>query len=115
MKIRRGDVVLVYFPDTTLATGKKRPALAIEADDLGTGFSQTVFALITSRITRGGHKSRVVISINTALGQKSGLKTDSVILTDNLATVHHSLVDRVIGSWGDMPSVERALQHTLGL
>jgi mRNA interferase MazF len=115
MKIRRGNVVLVYFPDTTLATGKKRPAPAIEADDLGIGFSQTVFALITSKITRGGHKSRVAISINTSSGRRSGLKNDSVILTDNLATIHHSLVDRVIGTWDDMPSVERALQHTLGL
>lgn len=44
-----------------------------------------------------------------------GLHTDSVIMTDNLATVLDSEVDRAIGSCPDMAPVDAALRHTLGL
>ena len=40
---------------------------------------------------------------------------DSVIMTDNLATVLESEVDRSIGTWDDMHSVDEALCHTLNL
>ena len=40
---------------------------------------------------------------------------DSVIMTDNLATILDSAIDRVIGQWSDMASVEVALRRTLGL
>jgi mRNA interferase MazF len=31
---RRGDVILVYYPNSDLATYKKRPALIVQADDI---------------------------------------------------------------------------------
>jgi mRNA interferase MazF len=57
----------------------------------------------------------VAVSLATTEGQRSGLKTDSVIMTDNLATILHNEIDRTIGSWTDMDSIDRALRHTLGL
>ena len=43
------------------------------------------------------------------------MKTDSVIMTDNLATVSNREIDRVIGTWDDLASVDAALRNTLGL
>jgi mRNA-degrading endonuclease toxin of MazEF toxin-antitoxin module len=41
MPYKRGDVVLVLFPDSNLRTPKRRPALVIQADNLATGLPQT--------------------------------------------------------------------------
>ena len=55
MIYRRGDVVLVLFPDSNLATAKRRPALAIQADQLQTGLAQTIVPMITGNLARSGH------------------------------------------------------------
>jgi len=44
-----------------------------------------------------------------------GLHGDSVVMTDNLATVLESEVDRSIGICPIMPAVDTALRMTLGL
>jgi mRNA interferase MazF len=54
MPYRRGDVVLVLFPDSNLRTAKRRPALVVQADDLNTGLPQTIIAMITSNMSRAG-------------------------------------------------------------
>jgi hypothetical protein len=36
MPFKRGQVVLVFFPDSNLRTAKRRPALIIQADNLNT-------------------------------------------------------------------------------
>jgi mRNA interferase MazF len=40
---------------------------------------------------------------------------DSVVMTDNLATVLETEIDRVIGNRSQMQAVDAALRHTLGL
>ena len=40
MPYKRGDVVLVLFPDSNLRTAKRHPALVIQAHNLGTGLPQ---------------------------------------------------------------------------
>lgn len=111
---RRGDVVLVLFPHTDLRTAKPRPALVVQADDLGTGLDQVVLCMITSRLFRADHPSRVLVRLADAEGADSGLLTDSVVMTDNLATVLLSEIDRVIGKLR-MARVDPALRHTLAL
>ncbi len=44
-----------------------------------------------------------------------GLRADSVIMTDNLATVFENEIDRAIGHCGLMEAVDKALRHTLAL
>ena len=63
---------------------------------------------------RAGHPSRMTVLLNSPEGQQSGLLTDSVVMTDNLATIIESAIYRVIGS---LPTAEidKALKHTLGL
>ena len=95
MNCRRGDVVLVLFPDSNLRTSKRRPALVVQADQLGTDLAQTIVAMITSNMARAGHRNRVVVPATSEITERSGLLRDSVIMTDNLATVHDSEIDRV--------------------
>lgn len=37
--VKRGDVVLVLYPNSDLRTAKKRPALVVQADNLETGLA----------------------------------------------------------------------------
>jgi mRNA interferase MazF len=111
---KQGDVVLVLFPNSNLRTAKRRPALVIQADDLHTGLSQVIVAMITSNLSRANHPSRVSINHSSLEGQQSGLLSDSVIMTDNLATINEIGIYRVIGQI-PMASVKSALRHTFGL
>ena len=112
--LRRGDVVLVLFPHSNLRTAKPRPALVVQADDLQTGLTQIIVAMITSRLVRANHPSRITVLRSTPEGRQSGLLTDSVVMTDNLATIAETAIHRTIGSL-PMMEVDRALRHTLGL
>jgi len=107
-------VVLVLFPDSNLRTAKPRPALVVQADKLTTGLAQAIVAMITSNIARANHPSRVDITLASAEGQQSGLLSDSVIMTDNLATIADTEIYRIIGSL-PMTKVDAALRHTLAL
>src|SRR6266508_609980 len=113
-RFRRGDVILVLFPNSDLRTAKLRPALIVQADNLQTGLPQVIVAMITSNLTRANHASRVLIRRTTRIGRQAGLLTDSVVMTDNLATLLESAIDRVIGNL-PMKRIDVALRHTLGL
>jgi mRNA interferase MazF len=65
MNYRRGDIVLVLFPDSNLRTSKRRPALIVQADKLETGLPQVIVAMITSNMARGGHPSRVLVQADS--------------------------------------------------
>lgn len=111
---KRGQVALVLFPHSDLRTAKSRPVVIVQADNLQTGLPQVIVAMITSQMSRANHPSRVAITRATPEGRQSGLLTDSVVMTDNLATVAESEIDRTIGSLA-MDKIEAALRHTLGL
>jgi mRNA interferase MazF len=113
-RAKRGDIVLVLFPHAGLRTAKRRPALVAQADHLHTGVAQLIVAMITSNLQRAGHPSRRLITVSTDEGRFSGLLTDSVVMTDNLATIAHSTIHRIIGTM-PMEDIDAALRHTLGL
>jgi mRNA interferase MazF len=104
----------VLFPSSDLRTAKTRPALIVQADNLRTGIQQVVVAMITSRTFRANHPSRVAISLQSPEGGESGLLTDSVVMTDNIATIAESALYRTIGSL-PMVNVDAALRHTFAL
>lgn len=115
MRYKHGEIVLVLFPNSDLRTTKKRPALVIQADNLNTGLPQLIVAMITSNLSRAGHPSRVFVSLASPTGRRSGLISDSVILTDNLATILETEISQALGVWSDMAVVESALRHTFDL
>ncbi len=111
---RRGEVILVLFPHADLQGAKTRPAVVVQADDLGAGLPQVVVAMITSRMFRAGHRSRVIVHRDSPAGREAGLLGDSVVMTDNLATIGTFAIDRVIGRLS-MTEIDNALRSTLGL
>ena len=115
MKTRRGDVVLVLFPNSDLRTAKRRPALVLQRDNLGSGILQTIVAMISSNLARRGHPSRLFVGIASAEGKASGLRLDSVIMTDNIATVFETEIDSILGRFPDLGRLDTALKHTLAL
>ncbi len=112
---KRGDVVLALFPHSDLQTAKKRPALVVQADDLQTGVDQIIVAMITSNLARRGHPSRYFIALDSPEGKQSGVLTDSVVMTDNLATVFLKAIDSKIGKLPGMQPINMALRKTLEL
>jgi mRNA interferase MazF len=115
MTFRRGEIVLVLFPDSNLRTAKRRPALIVQADSPKSDLPQTIVAMLTSNMARAGHPSRVIVRINSPGTKASGLLTDSIIMTDNLATVRYSEIDPVLGVFTRMTEVDAALRATLAL
>jgi mRNA interferase MazF len=107
-------VALALFPNSDLRTAKTRPVLVVQANQLQTGLPQVIVAMITSQRARAGHPSRIAILLSNPEGYQSGLLANSVVMTDNLATIMESAIIRVIGSL-PMTAVDEALRHTLAL
>jgi mRNA interferase MazF len=115
MKFKRGDFVLVNFPHSDLTTIKLRPVLIVQAENLNTGLAQIVVAMVSSNLARAGHACRVTVRLNNPIAVGTGLRSDSVIVTDNLATVELRLINRPLGTMRRMDEVDQALRTTLGL
>ena len=114
LNYKRGDIVLVRFPDSNLLSTTARPGIIVQTNNLQTGLPQVIVAMITTKMFRANHPSRVTILLSNREGQQSGLLRNSVVMTDNLATVAESAIDRVIGRI-PMETVDAALRHTLNL
>jgi mRNA interferase MazF len=71
--------------------------------------------MISSNLDRRGHPSGVFVAVNSATAKEAGLRLDSVIMTDNLATVLESEIVAVLGRLPEMEAVDAALRHTLDL
>ncbi len=115
MSYKRGDVVLVRFPHSDLQTYKKRPALVVQDENIDTGLPQKIVTLITSNLDRIG-ETRVLVPKDSPGGREMGLLTDSVIVTDNIATILIREIEKTIGYCClDMPAVEIGLKRVLRL
>jgi mRNA interferase MazF len=115
MNCLRGDIVLVLFPDSNLRTAKRRPALVVQSDQLGADLPQTIVVMITSNLARAGHPSRITVRPESEGAKASGLLMESVIMTDNLATIQYSEIDRVIGNLPNLNEIDVTLRNTLAL
>ena len=114
MSFKHGDVVLLLFPHSDLLTAKRRPALIVQSDKIDTGIPKKIVAMITSNLQRIG-PTRVQVDAHSETGKAMGIKIDSVVVCDNLATVLHSQIDEVIGHCPNMPGIEAALRAVLNL
>ena len=113
--VRRGDIVLVPFPNSDLRTVKIRPALIVQSDYIDSDLSQVLLVMVSSNLRRIGRKTRCLIEIDTGTHISSGLLVDSVVMTDNIATVLRTRIIRIIGSLDSMTKVDDALRHSLNL
>jgi mRNA-degrading endonuclease toxin of MazEF toxin-antitoxin module len=57
----------------------------------------------------------VAVLFNSKGASGSGLLMNSVIMADNVATIHESEIERVIGHFARMDELDEALRVTFGL
>lgn len=93
----KGKIVLIPFPFTNLKNVKKRPALVILERE-----HDVTVAFISSKIPDHLDKYTVVINKEHLEFKLSGLKADSTIYLDKLATVKKDLISGEIGEIGSL-------------
>lgn len=98
MSVRRGEVVIIQWPFAGATGSKARPALVVQNDRDNTRVTNTIVAMITSRMQRAHEPTQLLIDLNTPEGQQSNLHQTSVVNCLNLFTVEQAKVLRTIGS-----------------
>ena len=86
----KGKIVLVPFPFTDLSASKLRPALVLHEGEA-----------FISKIPDQPAKSDVIVTKNHPEFTLTGLKVDSVIRLDKIATLSKNLIVGEIGEVGD--------------
>ena len=71
--------------------------------------------MISSNLGRRGHPSRIFVPVSSEDAKAAGLRLDSVIMTDNMATVLENEIIAVLGRLPAMMPVNTAIRHALGL
>ena len=114
MTVHRGDI---YYADLSPVIGSEqggvRPVLIIQ-NDVGNKHSPTVIA---AAITSQTGKTKLPTHIEIE-PEKSGLKADSVILTEQIRTIDKSRLKEKIGHIDDnhiMSQINNALGVSFGL
>jgi mRNA interferase MazF len=97
MTVARGDVVLVDFPFAAGRGAKVRPAVIVQNDRDNGRTTNTVVAMITSRVHRASQPTQVLIEVGTPEGQQTGLVMDSVVNCLNLFTLEQTKVTQMLG------------------
>lgn len=118
MIVRRGDIVLVDFPQQPGQPPKRRPALVVQADRNNARLSSTVEAMITSNTRLATREpTQVLIELGSPAGAQSGLTQTSAVKCENLYTFPLAAIRRTIGSLpGDMMRrVDEALKESLDI
>ncbi len=95
----KGTVVLVPFPFTDLSGDKVRPAIIVSKANLA---DDVVVAFITSQNERKVQPTDVSIKTTDTDFNLTGLKTNSIIRVQKLATLNKQVV---LGELGTLPSV----------
>jgi mRNA interferase MazF len=95
----KGKIVLLPFPFTDLTAAKLRPALVIYE-----GQEDVVVAFISSKVPSEVSEADVLVTKKDPGFKKSGLKVDSLIKLDKIATV---LKDLVVGELGELGEESR--------
>lgn len=114
----RGDIVIVDYPFAEGVGSRVRPALIVQADDLNGTLQSTVLAMITSSQRRKvGHASQFLIDQSHADFAQSGLRMDSIVQCNMLATLKQGLILRTLGalSSSTMLDVDACLKSALGI
>lgn len=107
-------MVYVGVPTTNAKEVRRRPALIVQDAMLSTAFPNLIVASITSNVARRG-PGRVLVRSQSPEGREMGLRTDSLITLDNLATIPRWMVEGVHGTCTVMAEVDEALRTVLGL
>ncbi|MCW5911528.1 MAG: type II toxin-antitoxin system PemK/MazF family toxin [Cyclobacteriaceae bacterium] len=94
--MKKGDIVLLPFPFTDLSNSKLRPAVILVVSE-----QDVVVAFITSQI-----KWNLVYAVTLSPSLENGLKVESYIRLNKLATIDLNLV---VGKLGSLTNAELSL------
>jgi mRNA interferase MazF len=87
--VKRGDIIIVAYGDL----GRPRPAVIVQADELGDQTMTIVACPVTSEVTEK-LEIRPIVEPNAA----NGLRVLSQIMTDRILAVPRERVRQVIGN-----------------
>lgn len=106
----KGAIVLVPFPFTDLSWKKVRPCLVLYEQKSG---EDCIVAFISSK----KHSKLSVRDIKVNATKSNGLKIDSVIKTDKIATLQKKIVLGELGTLEPalLKAVDSSLKRILGL
>jgi mRNA-degrading endonuclease toxin of MazEF toxin-antitoxin module len=117
--IRRGDVVLVAFPFVAQhqVQRKRRPALVVQSDRYNRRRAAVIIAAVTSTRAHREIRVKVVVGKDTPEGRLAGLRLDSVIDCQTLATIPREEIVRRLGQFplDLMHRIDHALADALAL
>ena len=88
----KGKIVLLPFPFTDLTTSKRRPALVILEK-----LNDVVVVFISSKIPKTQKKQHIIIKENDKDFRITGLKVNSTIYLDKIATISKNLLIGELG------------------
>ncbi|HUI39880.1 MAG TPA: type II toxin-antitoxin system PemK/MazF family toxin [Methanothrix sp.] len=94
----KGDIVLVPFPNSDLTTWKRRPALVIYEDPVE---NETTIAYISTRTPIIPSICDVLVTRGTPSFDETGLKYNSVIKLNKLATIKTHFIAGLLGTADD--------------
>ncbi len=117
MTVARGDVVLIDFPQEVGKPPKRRPAVVIQSDRNNSRLTDSIFAMITSNVSRAHEDTQDLVDVSTEEGRATGLQRNSVIKSEIIQTLPIRLVSRRIGRLSEplLKALEAALQSSLAL
>ena len=95
--LARGDIVLVPFPFTNLATTKRRPAVVLCVDSAQQDFT---LAFVSSQESSTIGFGEVALPANHHEFKPTGLTVPSKIRAAKLVTLNRSLITRRLGRLG---------------
>ena len=91
----KGDIILVPFPNSDLTAGKLRPALVLYEDDIE---NETTIAYISSKTPIILSPCDILVTRGTASFEASGLRMNSVIKLNKIATIKTFFIKGLLGS-----------------
>jgi mRNA interferase MazF len=99
--MKKGEIILVTFPFTDLSGSKLRPALVLAADR-----DDVTVAFITSNLQQVNNTDMFLQKSTT-----NGLKKDSLVKMNKIATLDHGLIMGSIGllDENELKEVDRKL------
>lgn len=117
--LRRGAVVLVAFPFISEGTvqRKRRPAVVVQSDRYNRRRAAVIIAAITTTRAHRDLPCKVVVGKDTPEGRQGGLRLDSVVDCQTLATIPRQEIVATLGRFPPalMQRLDRALTDALGI
>ena len=110
----KGTVVLVPFPFTDLSAQKVRPAVILSQKNTG---GDVTVAFVSSKVPRKMHVFYILITKTNAGFNNTGLKIDSVIKVNKIATLDKKIILGELGTLdiSTRKAVDRKLKLFFGL